>query len=125
MLDRARALTHQTRIGIILGITIVVAIVALFVPPIPQDPNYHSFADLRALLGIQNFSDVVSNVPFFLVGALGIVFILRRPDDASGETDPLRGHFLFISLGWSWSPLARPIITTHPRTRPCSGTAYP
>ncbi len=87
------------RIAIILAIAIVVAIVAVFVPPIPQDPSYHNFADRRAFLWIPNFGDVMSNVPFFLVGALGIAFFLRRPNDASGETDPLRWPFLVYFVG--------------------------
>ena len=34
--------------------------VALFVPPVPQWPQYHAFADQRAWLGIPNFLNVVS-----------------------------------------------------------------
>src|SRR5262245_51870428 len=51
-----------------------VSIAALFllVPPIPQPQSYHSFADQRTLLGIPNFWNVVSNLPFVLVGALGL-----------------------------------------------------
>jgi hypothetical protein len=41
-------------------------------PPIPQDPSYHQFADQRTLLGIPNFWNVVSNPPFVLVGAMGL-----------------------------------------------------
>ena len=44
--------------------------------PIPQDRHYHAFADHRTLLGVQNFSDVISNVPFLLVGAAGFRFCL-------------------------------------------------
>lgn len=36
----------------------------------PQDPCYHRFADKRAFLGIPNFWNVVSNLPFFIVGVL-------------------------------------------------------
>src|SRR4029077_315822 len=35
------------------------AILALL-PPIPQDPSYHQFADQRTLLGIPNFWNVIS-----------------------------------------------------------------
>ena len=49
------------------------AIVALlFVPPIPQDPAYHRFADQRTLFGIPNFWNVASNLPFLLVALWGI-----------------------------------------------------
>ena len=44
----------------------------LFVPPIPQDPTYHEFADQRTLLGVPHFWNVVSNVPFIIVGAAGL-----------------------------------------------------
>jgi len=47
------------------------AILALL-PPIPQDPSYHQFADQRTLLGIPNFWNVISNLPFVLVGAVGL-----------------------------------------------------
>jgi hypothetical protein len=44
----------------------------LFVPAIAQDETYHSFADQRTLLGIPNFWNVVSNLPFAVVGILGL-----------------------------------------------------
>lgn len=40
--------------------------------PIPQDPSYHDFADSRALLAVPNFWNVVSNLPFVLVGIIGL-----------------------------------------------------
>ncbi|TMH20398.1 MAG: hypothetical protein E6H70_01500 [Betaproteobacteria bacterium] len=47
-------------------------------PPIGQDPQYHEFADRRAFFGIPNFWDVVSNIPFLLVGIAGLKFCLRH-----------------------------------------------
>jgi hypothetical protein len=41
-------------------------------PKIPQDQAYHLFADQRTLLGIPNFWNVVSNIPFVAVGAVGL-----------------------------------------------------
>jgi hypothetical protein len=49
-----------------------------FISPIAQPISYHSFADTRALLGIPNFWNVVSNVPFLLVGVMGLVTVLRQ-----------------------------------------------
>lgn len=40
--------------------------------PIPQDPNYHDFADQRMMLGIPNFWDVASNLPMFFLGVFGL-----------------------------------------------------
>lgn len=98
-LDRARALSVRVRIGTILAFVIGVAVVALSVPPIPQDPSYHNFADRRAVWGVPNFGDVVSNVPFLLVGALGIAFLLRRPNGASGNIGPLWWPFFVYFVG--------------------------
>jgi hypothetical protein len=44
----------------------------LLLPPIAQDLSYHQFADQRTLLGMPNFWNVVSNVPFIAVGAVGL-----------------------------------------------------
>ncbi len=65
---------------LLLALAIVIAIVALFLPPIPQPLAYHNFADQRAWLGIPNFGDVVSNVPFAMVGLGGLIFLFKpRP----------------------------------------------
>lgn len=47
--------------------------------PLAQDPAYHAFADGRTLLGIPNFWNVVSSLPFFIVGVWGLVFLARNP----------------------------------------------
>jgi hypothetical protein len=64
------------------------AIGATFVAPrIPQDPAYHNFADHRRWFGIPNCLDVVSNVPFLIVGLSGLLFLL------GAESDPQGGRF--------------------------------
>jgi hypothetical protein len=52
----------------------------LLLPAIPQDQAYHLFADQRTLLGIPNFWNVVSNIPFVVVGAVGLA---QFRDDAA------------------------------------------
>src|SRR5215467_5358132 len=44
----------------------------LLLPPIAQDQSYHQFADQRTILGIANFWNVLSNLPFLAVGAAGL-----------------------------------------------------
>jgi hypothetical protein len=56
--------------------TAALAVVAAL-PPIPQDPAYHDFADRRPVLGVPNGLDVASNLGFLLVGVLGLRFGLR------------------------------------------------
>ncbi|HET7774209.1 MAG TPA: hypothetical protein VFK82_10325 [Burkholderiaceae bacterium] len=46
-----------------------VAVIALALAgPIPQPADYHAFADTRTLLGLPYAMDVLSNLPFVLVG---------------------------------------------------------
>jgi hypothetical protein len=56
----------------LLGLMVASLAILLLLPPIPQDPSYHQFADQRTLLGIPNFWNVVSNLPFVVVGAMGL-----------------------------------------------------
>jgi len=46
---------------------------------IPQDLDYHRFADTRTFLGISNFWDVFSNLPFLTIGIWGVWFCLWNP----------------------------------------------
>jgi hypothetical protein len=72
--------------------------VALFwiVPPIPQPPVYQDFADQRLLLGIPNFWNVISNLPFLIIGSWGIVY-LTSGGVTEGLQDPTgRRMFLFF-----------------------------
>ena len=62
----------------LIGLVCVVAVLAVFsFPAIPQDPNYHNFADNRMLFGIPNFWDVVSNAAFLVVGCFGLLKFFR------------------------------------------------
>ena len=57
--------------GWFLGAVTVGGVAAAFwLPPLPQDPTYHAFADRRTFFGIPNFWNVCSNLAFVLVGAL-------------------------------------------------------
>ena len=53
-------------------------VLALSLARIGQDPDYHRFADQRAWLGINNFLNVLSNLPFLLVGAAGVRYCLKQ-----------------------------------------------
>ena len=74
----------------------------LLLPPIPQDQSYHQFADQRTVLGIPNFWNVVSNLPFLAVGAVG----LRRFRDDAATVVFFLGVFLtgIGSSYYHWNP---------------------
>lgn len=57
---------------ILIGLMVVSFAGLLLLPAIPQDQAYHLFADQRTLLGIPNFWNVVTNIPFVVVGAVGL-----------------------------------------------------
>ncbi len=57
-----------------------VSLLALLpLPPLLQNQDYHQFADQRELFGIPNFWNVVSNLPFIVIGALGLLRFHRNP----------------------------------------------
>lgn len=68
---------RSNRITLILGVAALSAIALFFQPPISQPPEYHDFADQREFFGLPHFLDIVSNLPFLLVGAWALTGLLR------------------------------------------------
>lgn len=63
----------------ILAIVVAAAVAAVMAQaPIRQPPAYHDFADGRALLGIPNLLNVATNLPFLVIGSMGLALCLRR-----------------------------------------------
>ncbi len=60
-------------------IIIAAIITTLLLPAIPQDVHYHNFSDQRSLLGIANCLNVISNIPYLLVGVAGIYTLMTKP----------------------------------------------
>ena len=50
-----------------------------FLDPIPQDLAYHQFVDARSWLGIPNAWNVLSNLPFVIVGLAALQWLARQP----------------------------------------------
>jgi hypothetical protein len=79
---------------LLLGSVAIAAIgVVFWLGPIPQDPGYHEFADRRAWLGIPNFWNVATNLPFLFIGLLGLSWRPRLLSEA------LRGHYTILVIG--------------------------
>lgn len=62
---------------------------ALLLGPVAQLPDYHDFADQRAVFGIPHFADVLSNLGFLLVALWGWA-----------KLSPARGH-PGLAHGWA------------------------
>ncbi|OMP01558.1 hypothetical protein COLO4_11783 [Corchorus olitorius] len=48
-------------------------VLMIVTPAIPQNQEYHNFADQREFFGIPNTLNVVSNFPFLVIGIIGLV----------------------------------------------------
>lgn len=90
-------MTFDHRLKIITLLT-AAAVIGLFgiADPIAQDPAYHRFADRRSVFGISNFLNVVSNLPFVLIGSMGMHHIgIRKNKDRLGG--PTMLYFSFFA----------------------------
>jgi len=63
-----------------------------FLPRFAQPQSYHSFADQRSYIGMANFGDVASNLPFAVIGFLGLGFVVR----------PASGRFIGPRERWPY-----------------------
>jgi hypothetical protein len=108
----------KTNRGIVIFVGLMAAsLVALLLPPpLPRDQDYHDFADRRTLLGVPNFWNVVSNIPFIVTGALGLRQSRRDPA-TNGRTaaSTLRSRRRRLPTRWpiattakGWTSRARP-----------------
>lgn len=87
------ALPHSNGSTAILDLFgLCLALIAAFGPAVQQPSLYHAFADQRALLGIPHALDVLSNLPFLLLGLFG----MSRLHAADARW---KGLYLLLCLG--------------------------
>ena len=88
VLARLRRLPRGVRLGLVLGAGLGLVGVMLARPAL-REPASFRFADERALLGLPHAWNVLSNLPFALVGGLGLV----RLGALAGALRPAAGTF--------------------------------
>ena len=96
---KLRSWSRQIRLAIIAGVTIIAVIVLISAPRGPLDAHYHEFADARTLFGIPNALDVLSNIPFLIVGIWGVCWLLTPPSLASFADKRERVPYLVFFAG--------------------------
>ena len=98
----------RRRVLVFLALVVTSLLALLLLPPIPQDQDYHQFADQRTLWGIPNFWNVISNLPFIAIGAAGLKQFHRNP----GTTVLFLGIALtgFGSSYYHWDPNDRTLF---------------
>ncbi|TRX03007.1 ceramidase domain-containing protein [Candidatus Methylobacter oryzae] len=87
----------DNRLRIMLAV-IVAAIIAVFnVDPIAQNPAYHDFADQRRIFNIDNFFNVLTNLPLVIAGIIGIRLVASG--QARGGLAELKTMYLAFFIG--------------------------
>jgi len=84
--------TMANRFKYVFALTLLGILAAFLIPAVPQAPEYHDFADQRAMFGVANFLNVASNVGFLLVGIAGLAVVVRP-----------RTQFEFRSERWPYA----------------------
>jgi len=69
---------NKIRYTILFFITLSGIVLLMLNGPIRQQQQYHQFADERMVYGISNFWNVISNLPFLIIGVLGMFFIFQK-----------------------------------------------
>jgi hypothetical protein len=80
---------------------IALAAATVLMPPVPTPAHLVVYADRREFFGVPNFFDVVSNVPFMLIGAWGLHIVARQSRKAFGtpaEKWPYGVFFASVAL---------------------------
>lgn len=109
-------MSRRTRILIVAVISLAASGALIFIAPWAQPATYHQFADQRAFFGVPNFFDVISNLPFLLLGWRGLWFVLgsrrRRPEAFQQPPERLPWLVFFAGLAltsagsgyYHWAP---------------------
>lgn len=80
---------------VLLSAVLITAV--FFIDPIPQDQSYYAFADTRSILGVPNFWNVLSNLPFLLAGGAG--FYYSSSNSRAGISPGLQTAYLVFFAG--------------------------
>ncbi len=91
-------LSRRACLATILAVSAILTAILCFLPGIPLGSDYHSFADQRLLWGIPHGLDVLSNIPFVLIGMAGMAFTLRaRSANSFVEASERIPYFVFFA----------------------------
>ncbi len=89
----------RTRATLLVAVSLISFLFLWLLPPVPLGPRYHIFADNRTQLGIPNCLDVLSNIPFMLVGLWGTIWLFGRSSAAAFQTRVEKAVYLIFFLG--------------------------
>ncbi|GMA99962.1 hypothetical protein [Pelosinus sp. IPA-1] len=65
--------TYYLRIACLVAVILLAVGIVAKLPAIPQDISYHNFSDVDRRWGIENGSNVISNISFIIAGIVGLI----------------------------------------------------
>lgn len=90
-------------------LTFATIVVLFLVGPIHQDHAYHHFADNRKLFDVPNFFNVISNLPFVIIGLWGISKVYKSQLQPFTKT-----AYLVFSIGIVFTGIGSAYYHWHP-----------
>jgi hypothetical protein len=88
---------HDPRAWLLGLFFIALAAAMVLMPPMPTPAQLVVYADRREFFGVPNFFDVVSNLPFVLIGAWGLHAVARQSGKAFGTAAEKWPYDLFFA----------------------------
>ena len=97
--DACTTATATRRAELVLAAaTLLLALLAALLPVTALPAHYHDFADQRAWLGLPHAMDVLTNLPFALMGVWGLVWLRRLPAGCIGAAQRVLAGVFFGGL---------------------------
>ncbi len=87
------------RVGFLVALFLAAAVGLFFFDPISQSLSYHEFIDKRSWLGIPNFGDLMSNLPFAVAGGFGLWYVLGAAGCSSFDDRVDRWPYVVFFVG--------------------------
>lgn len=106
-------MSSKTKAYILICISIVAFLVMALVGPIPQDHNYHAFADARLMYDVPNFWNVVTNFPLCVIGILGVLAVTKSRPDLNCSCYVFFIGIFFTGIGsayYHWHPTGTTLV---------------
>jgi hypothetical protein len=70
--SKMQNISRISKYGILITLTLLTIAITLAIGRMPQKLTYHQFADQKIVWGVPNFFDVFTNLPFIVIGVLGM-----------------------------------------------------
>ncbi len=104
---KAWCYSHRSALtGLLIFFFMSLLMLVLFLTePLPQSLDYHAFADQRPFFAVPNALNVLSNLPFALVGIIGMVVLKKRPGvcrELVAIYVCFMGGLVCVALGSAW-----------------------